>query len=268
MKFLILSKLFFGWKVPVIARNASTVSNYIKSTPTKIINHFFYKKVDAIISVSKFSAADINILFPSTKKKTFVIPIGIDEKITHEVEWKNQPTNSINVVHIGGFTFEKNHLGLLRIWKLFLESKPNAILHLLGDGPMKQKIEEEVIKMNLSDSIIFYGWTANPLDYIIKADMLVLPSIIEGLPGVILEAMYCRTTVVAYDVGGIHELIEHKQTGFLVGKNDELNFVNFMQEALTLDSSFKEKAFQLVTHNYTNKNIAKYFEKTYFTILK
>ena len=87
---MILSKLFFGWKVPVIARNASTVSSYIKSTPTKIINHFFYKKVDAIISVSKFSAEDINIIFPFTKKKTFVIPIGIDEKNTNHVEWKNQ----------------------------------------------------------------------------------------------------------------------------------------------------------------------------------
>jgi glycosyltransferase involved in cell wall biosynthesis len=128
---------------------------------------------------------------------------------------------------------------------------------------MKQKIEEEVIKMNLSDSIIFYGWTANPLDYIIKADMLVLPSIIEGLPGVILEAMYCRTTVVAYDVGGIHELIEHKQTGFLVGKNDELNFVNSMQEALTIDNMVNEKAYQQVVNHYTNKSIAKEFEKTY-----
>jgi len=267
LKFMILSKLFFGWKVPVIARNASTVSSYIKSTPTKIINHFFYKKVDAIISVSKFSAEDINILFPFTKKKTFVIPVGIDEKITNHVEWKKQLNNSINVVHVGGFTFEKNHSGLLRIWKLFLESKPNAILHLLGDGPMKQKIEEEVIKMNLSDSIIFYGWTANPLDYIIKADMLVLPSIIEGLPGVILEAMYCRTTVVANDVGGINEIIEHKQTGFLVGKNDELNFVNSMQEALTIDNMVNENAYHQVLNHYTNKNIAKDFEKTYTIIL-
>ena len=40
-----------------------------------------------------------------------------------------------------------------------------------------------------------------------------------------------------------------------------------MQEDMTIDSSLKEKAFQLVTNNYTNKNVAKYFEKTYFTIL-
>jgi len=268
LKFLILSKLFFGCNVPVVARNASTVSSYIKSTPIKIINHFFYKKVDAIISVSKFSAADINFLFPSTKKKTFVIPIGIDEIITHHVDWKNQLNNSINIVHVGGFTFEKNHLGLLRIWKLFLESNPNAILHLLGDGPMKQKIEDEVIKMNLSDSIFFYGWTANPLDYIIKADMLVLPSIIEGLPGVILEAMYCKTIVVANDVGGINEIIEHKQTGFLVEKNDELNFVKTMQEALTVKNMVIEKAYQQVVNHYTNKSIAKDFEKTYTIMIR
>lgn len=54
----------------------------------------------------------------------------------------------------------------------------------------------------------------------------------------------------------------------LLKKNDELNFVNSMQEALTIDTSFKEKAFQQVLNHYTNKNIVKEFEKTYSVILK
>ena len=74
--------------------------------------------------------------------------------------------------------------------------------------------------MNLSDTNIFYGWTVNPLDYIINADMLFLPSIIEGFPGVLLENMYCKSPVLANDVGGINEIIEHKQIGFLVEKSD------------------------------------------------
>jgi glycosyltransferase involved in cell wall biosynthesis len=98
--------------------------------------------------------------------------------------------------------------------------------------------------------------------------MLVLPSIIEGLPGVVLEAMYCKTNVVANDVGGINEIIEHKQTGFLVEKNDELSFVKSMQEVLTIDNMVNEKAYQQVVNHYTNKSIAKDFEKTYTIILK
>ena len=56
-------------------------------------------------------------------------------------------------------------------------------------------------------------------------------------------------------------------TGFLVGKNDELNFVNSMQEALTIDNMVNENAYHQVLNHYTNKSIAKDFEKTYTIIL-
>jgi hypothetical protein len=88
LKYTIFSKIIFRWKCKIISRNASTVSNYIKSRISKTINHFLYKNVDAVISVSKFSATDINNLFPVTKNKTLTSPIGIEEVETNEVNWK------------------------------------------------------------------------------------------------------------------------------------------------------------------------------------
>ena len=268
LKFAIISKILFDWKVPVVARNASTVSNYVNSKFTKFINQQLYNRLDAVLSVSNFSAIDLNTLFPITKNKTIVLPIGIEKVQIQEVDWKVNIQDSVNIIHVGGFTFEKNHEGLLRIWKLFLKTNPNAILHLFGDGPLKDTIERKVQIEGLSNSIVFYGWAANPLDYIAKADVLVLPSIIEGLPGVLLEAMYCKTPAVAYGVGGISEIIINNETGFLIEKNDESNFASAITKALKTNDTIIENAFQLVQKFYTNDYIAEKFEQAYTQIIK
>jgi glycosyltransferase involved in cell wall biosynthesis len=267
LKFAVISKTIFGWKVPIVARNASMVSNYINSKFTKLVNQYFYKNVDCVISVSNFSAVDLNTLFPETKNKTIVLPVGVEKIQVEDVDWKKNNPNVINIIHVGGFTFEKNHEGLLRIWKIFLETNPNAILHLLGDGPLKVAIEKKIQLEGLSNSILLYGWVTNPLDYIAKADILVLPSIIEGLPGVLLEAMYSKTPVVAYNVGGISEIIKDNQTGFLIDVNSESNFADAITKAYKIDETIIENAFQMVQKFYLNDYITKNFELNYQKII-
>ena len=63
-----------------------------------------------------------------------------------------------------------------------------------------------------------------PYNYIKFADMLVLSSLIESLPGIIIEAMFLNTLVIAYNVGGISEILD-KETRFLVPKINEHAFV-------------------------------------------
>ena len=269
LKFAILSKKIYKWKTPVIVRNASMVSSYIKSPVTKWLNCFLYKNANLIISVSNLSAIDLNVLFPFTKSKTKVIPIGIDYHQSQNVDFNNSDQSSINVIHVGGFTFEKNHIGLLKIFKSFLQKKPNAHLHLLGEGPLKNQIHQLAFDLGIESNLSFYGWVSNPMDYIHKADVLVLPSIIEGLPGVLLEAMINNTIVVANNVGGIKEIIDHLQTGYLVNAHDEEAFVNAMVKAVSEDNSkIKIKAFELVEKKYLNANIALEFQKVYSEIIK
>lgn len=269
LKYAVLSQQFFNWKSFIVARNASTVSNYIKSNSIKRINQFLYAKADAIISVSEYSKIDLNQLFPETKNKTTVIPIGVEKQEIKEVHWQNNVEASINIIHVGGFTFEKNHIGLLTIWELFLKENPNAVLHLFGDGPLRKEIESIVKAKGLESSILFYGWVVNPLDYIAKANVLVLPSIIEGLPGVLLEAMYCKTLVVAYNVGGISEIVKPNETGFLVEKGDEVDFVKAIENSILKESMYlKENASTFVSKNFDNHYIALNFENQYNLIKK
>ena len=106
------------------------------------------------------------------------------------------------------------------------------------------------------------------MSFIKAADVLVLPSIIEGLPGVLLEGMYCKTPVIAYNVGGVSEIIT-AQTGFLIPKNDETSFAD------SIIKGFKEpnaelirSAYQNVSKNFINKDLSLGFVKAYGSLQK
>ena len=266
LKYAVFSKTFFGWKNPILFRNASEVGRYLTSYFQKKYNKFLYRKVDGVASVSEASKRDLLSHFPFLEGKTEIIPIGLEEKkeITSRLL---SPVSSKHIVHVGGFSFEKNHVGLLRIFKLILQVEPQVHLHLIGDGPLRTEIENEVEMMDLSPHVTFYGFVKDPLSFIDVANILVLPSIIEGLPGVILEAMYCKTPVVAYDVGGISEIL-NANTGALIEKNKEEKFSEAVLESLNRPDNDKiEKAYKMVIHQFMNEEIALKFVNSYEKIV-
>ncbi|CAM4345192.1 glycosyltransferase [Gillisia limnaea] len=262
LKYAVFSKLIYRWKAPIVYRNASTTSYYIKNHFSKFINSFLLFNVDRVISVSHASKRDLNKVFPFTKNKTVVVPIGIDPIKTAETAIAFSPRRS-NIIHVGSFTREKNHKGLLSIFKKLTTLNQNYFLHLIGEGPLRNVMEEEVHQLDLIDSVKFYEGVRNPLPYISAADILVLPSNIEGLPAVLLEAMFCKTPVVAYNVGGISEIVS-SQTGSLIEKDDEDNFVNAVLKTLgNPDFEQIETAHKMVIKDYMNKEIAKKFVEVY-----
>ncbi len=267
LKYAVFSKQVYGWETPIVVRNASEVGRYLRSPLQKLLNKFFYSKVAHVISVSNASQKDILLLFPFLKGKTTVIPVGL-ETVKKIEPMRLSPESVKHIVHVGGFTFEKNHKGLIRMFKTILENKCNSHLHLIGDGPLRQEMEVLVKSLKLQDFITFYGYRDNPLSYIKAGDILVLPSIIEGLPGVLLEAMICKTPVIAYNVGGISEIVT-PSTGSLIEKGNEEEFskqvINILE---TPPSSKVETAYQMVITQFMNSDIAGKFEEEYQKILR
>ncbi|SFN73782.1 glycosyltransferase [Salegentibacter flavus] len=265
LKYAVFSKKIFGWKIPIIFRNASEVGRYLNRNYQKEINSFFYKNISAVASVSKASKTDLLHHFLFLENKTEVIPIGL-EKTAIQSSFIF-PDNKKNIIHVGGFSFEKNHKGLIRIYKQVLFQQKNVCLHLVGDGALRDTIEKEVSLQDLQDKVKFYGFVDNALPMISKADVLVLPSIIEGLPGVLLEAMYCKTPVIAYNVGGISEIV-NADTGILIEKDDENEFVKAVIQVLNEDNTSRiEKAHKLVLKNYLNESLVQDFDKLYKKVI-
>ena len=272
LKYAVFSKILYRWKQPIVFRNASTISLYIKTWSHKVWNAFLFHFVHKIISVSNTSALDFSKLFPQYKNKVITIPIGIEHgESTRGVDGKAPQRVQLNglgprIVHVGGFTFEKNHPGLLEIFHLVLSKEPAASLYLVGDGPLKQKTEQIAFEKGLSSNVKFCGFQSNAMQYIRGADVVVLPSIIEGLPGVLLEAFYCKIPVVAYDVGGIKEIVINNETGRLIPKGDVHSFANAIVEALQKSDKNQQlidNGYNLVTTKYLNTQIANQFMSVY-----
>lgn len=274
LKYAVFSRLLFRWKQPIIFRNASTISLYIKTWPAKIWNGFLFRYADKIVSVSRTSATDFIKLFPQCRNRVVVVPVGIEENPVRE----KKDTASGNgrglspvLVHVGGFTYEKNHIRLIAIFQELLFFYPGAQLYLIGDGPLRKDMEGIVKQKKLDKRIRFLGVQHNVMQLIAEADVLLLPSIIEGLPGVILEAFYCKIPVVAYDVGGVGELLINNGTGHLIKKGDETAFVQAVCEVIENREEGKwmvHNAYHLVMSGYLNKWIAGRFVNVYEAVIQ
>lgn len=98
--------------------------------------------------------------------------------------------------HVGRFTFAKNHKYLIDIFKKISEIRKDSVLLLVGDGEMNVQIHQWVEENDLADKVIFVGKVTNPEYYYRLADVIVLPSIFEGLSLATIESQIAGTPVV------------------------------------------------------------------------
>ena len=267
LKFAVFSKLRHSWKTPIIFRNANKVSDFVRQWPKRIFNGLLVSRLEHVISVSELCRQDFIGTYHFPAGNTTTIPIGIEtqpEDTSIPVDLKDIFARSKVLVHVGSFVREKNHGGLLRIFHALSGKIENARLVLVGEGGLRSAIERQILEMGLMNKVFLLGQRYDALSIISNANALLLPSIIEGLPGVILEAMYCRTPVVAYDVGGISEVVRNGETGWLIKAGDEAGFCSAVESVLNGNvDSVKEYAFRMVTTEFDNKIISKRFLEVY-----
>jgi len=110
----------------------------------------------------------------------------------------------------------KGHINLLKAMPSVLERFAAARLILIGDGPYKEVLKKYVMEMNLNNAVEFKGYVENLPMQLSSSDIFVLPTLSEGFPITIMEAMAMDLPVVASRVGAISELVLDKQTGILV----------------------------------------------------
>jgi glycosyltransferase involved in cell wall biosynthesis len=124
---------------------------------------------------------------------------------------------------VGRLSIEKAQLVLVGAVRRLRDEGLSVKVTLLGDGPMRQRIEEAIRAAKLEDSVTLLGWASGDRvkQEISNARALILPSFAENLPVVIMEAMALGRPVISTYVAGIPELVEPGKTGWLAPAGDE-----------------------------------------------
>ena len=170
---------------------------------------------DAITAISKESYE----FYKNKSSKIYHIPNGID---IESLEKKTDRLFEKQIIFAGRFSKEKGIFTLLEI----AQKLPREInLIIIGSGPEESKVKQISEKFN---NIHFLGLkNKNQVIALIRgSDLLIQPSLIEGISTTLLESMACKTPIIASDIPGIREILEHNKTGILVPPNNVDLFVN------------------------------------------
>ncbi len=114
----------------------------------------------------------------------------------------------------------KNHKTLISAFKEIVTIHPNTNLVIVGDGPLRNKLENQTYQLGINNKVIFMGERSDVPGILKTFDVFVLPSLNEGMSNTILEAMATGIPVIASNVGGNPELVIDGRTGFLFPSND------------------------------------------------
>ncbi len=197
-----------------------------------------------------------------------VIPNGVDTDFYCPSERK--PDKIFNFLFVGRFHKQKNLLFLLNsIKKVNLKGTPSFMLTLIGGGPLKAKIEAFIIQNGLSNSVFVLDWkTKDELrNEYQKADCFINPSVYEGMPNAVLEAMSCGLPIIASNIEGNNELVKNGKNGLLF----DLDKPEEMLEKLTAFLFDRKKAAEMgrVSRDIAVKNFSwKYTASQYAGIFR
>ncbi len=166
--------------------------------------------------------------------------------------------------HIGRFNKQKNHTFLLKVFNEIKSRKENSLLFLVGDGELKQEIENEAVQLNISDNIIFAGTSSKIHELLQLMDVFVFPSLYEGLGIVAIEAqaagLPCIVSNTVPKEAHITDLIKTMaldETPKAWG-DEIIKYENFTRESKLKD---------IIRSGYDIINTAKYLENFYLSFI-
>ncbi len=183
------------------------------------------------------------------EKEIWLIPNGVILDFFSETR-KRRPRkgSNRNILFVGRLTKQKNLFSLLEA----IQSMDRLTLTIVGEGPLHKELIDYSKELGLD--VRFEGYVSHDRlrEYYYDADVFVIPSLIEGHPKVLLEAMACRLPVVGTNVEGTNEIITHEYNGLLCDTNPESigNAVKRLLEDREYAEKLGENARDLIAQEY------------------
>ena len=236
----------------------------------RILRHF-----DQVAPLSEELVADMR-RFGIPDGKTTLIRNGVDLK---EIDAAVPPssrsiscgTSEIRRIGFVGQLIPRKGVGdLLDIFDALYQSNPSCRLELLGDGSQRVDLEAHAASLPSASAISFLGFRSDRLELLSRFDLFVMTSSLEGIPRCIMEAMALGVPVVAYDIPGVDQLVEHGQTGLLAPLGDKAALAECCQRVLndpSLAHALASRARERIEARFSAARMADEYEALFTRLL-
>lgn len=249
-----------------------SIRNYLSLEKPSFIRkqliRFSSIRADKTVCISKNVEYDMRNFFKIKEKKLCTIynPVDIKSLLTIEEDYTfdKEFSDYFNIVTMGRLTYQKGQWNLIYAIKDIVVQYPKVRLYILGDGELKNELEELVKKLELEEHVFFLGFISNAHKFLRQCDLFVLTSLFEGLGNVLLEAMALGLPVISTDcksgpreiiapnsnIKSVCENIDVERFGILVKQfskeknivdNDSLVYIKQAIEMFYLDKKLREK---------------------------
>jgi glycosyltransferase involved in cell wall biosynthesis len=227
-------------------------------TLLQVLERFAFKRANAVWITSPSLTDKVKSL---GAKKIKIIPNWVDFKEIEGIKTTNRESTRSRILFVGRLHKVKQVDLLIRAFHLIQERNPNVDLYILGDGPLGQNLVKLTNDLGLSDSVHFLGYVDQMAVFRMMklSDVFVLPSKMEGNPRVIIEAMANRVPIVATNVPGIREMLQHMKTGYLIDNDQPEELAHAIEYILSNkreSASMTGRAFEFVCQNFSKERVS------------
>jgi glycosyltransferase involved in cell wall biosynthesis len=232
---------------------------------TQLTSNMIVKNADSAIALTEDMKRVMQDLYD---RDIAVVPNGFNiADYPDEPSFEDTATHGKSILFVGRLKSVKGVQYLITSMKKIHEEMPDARLILVGDGEERERLAALSIQLGIQQYVQFIGIVPHEKvkTFMQQADVFVLPSLSEGLPIVILEAMACGLPIVASRVGGIPDILTNDTNGYLVEAKDTNDMANKIILLLSDDALRKKISDnnRLLVKKYAWENVIFKLEKIY-----
>ncbi len=216
-----------------------------------LLSHF----VEKVVGVSEHTTKSLNKYEHISEKKLTTIVNGIEyESISVNIELKKKtlslPSNCLVIGAAVRLSEQKGLHYVIEVLPDLIKNYPHIEMVIAGDGPLRMQLQVRAKELKIDKKVHFIGPRLDVLELLQVFDIYVLPSLWEGLPMIILEAMASGCPVIATDVGGVREAIVDNETGILVEPGNKKALYEAIEKLVT-DKDLMVKKYEALYSGLT-----------------
>lgn len=265
LKYAYIAALGLG--IPML-RTIHSIASQDAEADTSINRFLFVKGSVFPVAISEAIQDTTAQYYRLDKQNIPVVPNGVD--LSRCIPKENYTADSaIKLLHIGRFHEAKNHNAIIQAMVILKNRGISVTLDCYGDGELLEEIKNSVARLDLQNTVRLRGVSADVFPILHDADIFLLPSVWEGIPMTIIEAMGTGLPIIASHVGGIPDMIENNVSGLLIAP--EAQALADAVEALSKDAALRARlgngALQAV-HRFSAEEMAEGYLSLYHAACK